>query len=271
MTLEEKTIFNLKKLLNEHIKSKVGLDFFYDSIALLNQDCLFQNCLQTKIVEKEQGLSFSTKTLEIQINPQSNEKMIEKEIKELVQYQTLERKIQVFNMYFIFALLHEVKHINQVEVALNSHLEQNFTQQAHRIWYDFMLSPMSNYKQRIYELYNKYHNFLFFEREANIFSLQIVLQLFDVPLLKSYCQRNLLSHFKIGYINKGPFIKSPIEYTCNLFGSSIDITAMPNCTFMEKMEMGLPLKESEMLQLINIFKLKYETNEEIIKSLKKIA
>lgn len=222
-------------------------------------------------MEKEQGLSFSTKTLEIKINPQSNEKMIEKGMKELVQYQTLERKIQVFNMYFIFALLHEIKHFNQVELALNPSLEQNFIQKVHRIWYDFMLSPMSKCNQRVYELYIRYHNFLFFEREANISSLQIVLQLFDDPLLKSYCQRNLLAHFKVGYINKEPFIKSPIEYTCNLFGSSIDIAEIPDCSFMEKMEMGLPLKENEMLQLVNIFKLKHETNEEIIKSLKKIA
>lgn len=271
MTLEEKTILNLKTLLNEHKKSKVGLYFFYDSIMLLNQDCLFQNRLQPKIVEKEQSLSFSPKTLEIKINPQHNEKIIEKGIKELVQYQTLERKIQVFNMYFIYALLHEVKHFNQAQLALNPCLEQNFMQQAHRIWYDFMLSSMSEYKQRVYELYNRYHDFLFFEREANIVSLKIVSQLIDDPLLKSYCQRNLLDHFKLGYINKGPFVKSPVEYTCNLFGSSINTAEMPNYSFMEKLEMGLPLKENEMLQLVNIFKLKQETNEEIIKSLKKIA
>jgi len=174
-------------------------------------------------------------------------------------------------MFFIYAILHEVKHVNQVEIALGKFPSQNFIRQAHRIWYEFTLLPMSEKKQRVYELYTQYHNFMFFEREADIASLKIVEQLFDDSLLKEFCNRNLVINYKLGYINKGPFVKSPVEYTCNLFGHIFDITSVSNLPFIEKFEIGFPLDDNESQQLINVFNTKFESDEEIIKSLKKIT
>lgn len=156
-------------------------------------------------------------------------------------------------------------------MALDRVSAQDFIRQAHRIWHEFIILPTSEHKQQVYALYNQYHRFMFFEREANIASLKIVEQLFVDSLLKEYCNRNLIIHYKIGYINKGPFVKSPVEYTCNLFGSVFDVTTVSNLSFIDKLEMGFPLDENKYQQLEKVFTTRFDSNEEIIKKLKKIA
>lgn len=271
MNLEERTKDDLKSLLREYCLKKADISFFYESIAILNQDSLFQNRLKTRIADDILDLSTSAKSLEIKINPRTYEKRIDKAIEELVKKQYLEKQIRTFNMFFLYAILHEVKHFNQIEIALGRVFTQDFIREAHRIWYEFVAHPTSEYKQQVYALYNQYHNFMFFEREADIASLKIVESLLDDSLLKNYCNRNLVIHYKLGYINKGPFVKSPVEYTCNLFGRVFDITTITNLSFMEKFEIGFPLDENECQQLTNVFSTRFDSNEEIIRNLKKIA
>lgn len=272
MNLEERTKDDLKSLLKEYYLKKADISFFYESIAILNQDSLFQNRLKTNLTyDNFSDMSISTKTLEIEINPQTYEKRIDKDIEELVKYQYLERQIRTFNMFFMFAILHEGKHFNQMEMALSRVSTQDFIRQAHRIWYEFITLPTSIHKKQVYALYDQYHDFMFFEREANIASLKIVEQLVDDSLLKEYCNRNLIIHYKLGYIHKGPFVKSPVEYTCNLFGSVFDVTTVSNLSFVDKLEMGFPLDENEYQQLEKVFTTRFDSNEEIIKKLKKIA
>lgn len=173
-------------------------------------------------------------------------------------------------MFFMFAILHEAKHFNQMEMALGRVSTQDFIKQAHRIWYEFVTLPLSVHKQQVYALYNQYHNFMFFEREANIASLKMVEQLFDDSYLKVHCHRNLVINYKLGYINKGPFVKSPVEYTCNLFGSVFDVTTVSNLSFIDKLEIGFPLDENEYQQLVNAFDTR-NSCEEMIRNLNKIA
>lgn len=272
MNLEERTKDDLKSLLKEYCLKKADISFFYESIAILNQDSLFQNRLKTNLTyDIFSDMSISTKSLEIEINPQTYEKRINKDIKELVKYQYLERQIRTFNMFFLYGILHEVKHFNQMEMALGRVSTQDFVRQAHRIWYEFITLPTSEHKQQVYALYNQYHNFMFFEREADITSLKIVKQLFDDSLLKRYCNRNLVINYKLGYINKGPFVKSPVEYTSNLFGSVFDVTTVSNLPFLDKFEIGFPLDANEYQQMVNVFTARFDSNEEMIKKLKKIA
>lgn len=109
MNLEKRTKDNLKALLKEYCLKKADIPFFYESIAILNQDSLFQNRLKTKMADDILDMATHSSTLEIKINPQTYEKRIDKAIKELVKYQYLERQIRTFNMFFLYAILHEVK------------------------------------------------------------------------------------------------------------------------------------------------------------------
>lgn len=271
MDLEAQTMMNLKLLLNDYKTKKMNISSFYKCIAILNEDFIFQNRIKTRVVGNNLGMATSPKTLEIKINPENNKSTIEKATRELIKYQSREGQIQVFNMFFIYGLLHEVRHFQQIEMALNIIPTPECIKEAHRIWYEFVIAPMSVQKERIYELYKKYHHFLFFERDANIASLKIVEKLFDDILLTNYCRRNLVNHYKVGYILKGPFVKSPVEYTCNLLGCNFDCTTIGELPFIERLEVGFPLKDDEYQQFLTTFYTRFESNEEIIERIRKIA
>lgn len=271
MNLEEKTIGELKFLLSCYQIRRMDFTFFKDAIAILNEDALFSNRISTKVDEKTPIMATSTKTLEIKINPLGTKIAIEKSIKKTWDYLDLEREIKNFNLFFLFSVLHEVKHFHQIEIALGRISTKEVIKNAQKVWYEFAIQPMSEQTQKIYDLYNKYHNFLFFEREANITSFKIVSELLNDVSLKEYCEKLLRLHYKLGYINKGPFVKSPVEYTCNLFGRVFDCGTIHNLSFMEKLETGFPLNQEEYQQFVSVFERRFESNEAMLKSLKKIV
>lgn len=261
MELELKTIENIRNLNKLYASRLCDENYFDNFIDILNTDQLFSN--QIKI--KDDDVSFLETDIynfEIYRNLEKLAESIHKKISDSEE----SRRIEKFNTIYQIAIFHEVAHIYQALIAYEEIEKEPVIKALYKQYIEYWFRNYSNIQEK---LYYRFHDFYFFEHNANIEALntQKNIEPNKANIINEYILFIWLYNYKRVF-NK---VLSPVLFTFSLMQKKTDIIPMTYISMEEALNNGLPISLKEYLEIKNTLKnYNEQETEEIIKRIQRM-
>lgn len=227
---------NLLSKIEDHVFTENEIKkYIYDLINYLELNDYFRGVLFNCV--KLNGLaSYSFKTKKIKISPE----LIEKEA--VLEYENAKfskKLIAFINLELLQAIYHEIVHVIHNYMAFDSNLPIGYL-----FYVDIVTLNNSNISD---DEYDRIHDLMVIERDANITSIENILLIIKKYLksakLYAYYEEKLKTFMLDGYVEDKEII-SPIEYLYNNI-YHLELPNVGNIDFYERMKLGLPLKKKD--------------------------
>lgn len=233
---------NLLRKIEDHVFTEDEIKkYIYDLINYLELNDYFRGVLFNSV--KLNGLaSYSFKTKKIKISLE----LIEKEAVLEYENANFSKKLIAFiNLELLQAIYHEITHVIHNYMAFDANLSIGYL-----FYVDIVTLNNSDISD---EEYDRIHDLMVIERDANITSIENILLIIKKYLksdkLYAYYEEKLKTFMLDGYSNDETVI-SPIEFLYDEI-YHLELPNVDNIDLYERMKLGLPLKKKDIKTFMN--------------------
>lgn len=219
---------------------KGGFSFLKSVVDILNHDELFSNYIEYMLDPFSFVFSSSNSYFDnnvIYCNPNEVRKFLNKCIAPFLEEQN---EADIYNLYYLYSLLHECSHIEQ---NMYAYFNDSIYPDVNNLYrkYTHAMHHLSLYRIKLYE---KNSICYAFERSANINAFLELIHIYKENVsLRKFSEMQYIYYMIDGYENKRKKFISPAESTFKLLGikEKLDHYDLP---FEVLITEGLPVEES---------------------------
>lgn len=237
---------NIKDTFMQYKDKECDELFFHKIISEINKDSFIDGCIKLQRPEvNEESLCVQVGTTIIKADIERYKKKIEEYLPQWLEVYP-ENRLEIYNYFYLHFIFHEVEHIRQ---ALYSLYNKNKYQEINDLYklLDELFLKAGYFQMRKYE--KKGESFSF-ERSANIYSYETMLEVTENEIQKNMAKIEFLFVLLNGYDIKWGKITSPVYDTLRWLGYKNKFKTSSDIPFFDRIANGLDITLKEYIYLI---------------------